>query len=87
MPNTKTAKKAFRQNIRRRQNNLKTKDTLKTAIKEYKRLFSEGKKEDARKHISLVYKRLDKSAKVKLINKNKASRLKSRLSKLLATNG
>lgn len=83
MPITKSAKKALRQNISRRQKNLKRKTELKSVIKDYRKLIAAGKKEEAEKYLPQVYKKLDKSAKVNLIKKNKASRLKSRLSILL----
>lgn len=82
MPRIKSAKKALRQNIKRRKANIKKKTELKSVIKQYRKLISENK-EEAKKYLSQVYKKLDKSAKVNLIKKNKASRLKSRLSKLL----
>ena len=83
MPIIKSAKKALRQNIRRRKINLKRKADLKSVIKQYKKLVSSNK-EEAKKYLAQVYKKLDKSAKVNLIKKNKASRLKSRLSKLVS---
>lgn len=83
MPVTKSAKKALRQNVRRRQKNLSESRKLKAAIKQYKKLTGGGKFQDAEKHLSTVYKLLDKGAKTNLIKKNKASRLKSRLSRQL----
>jgi len=83
MPITKSAKKARRQNIRRRKINIKRKDDLKAVIKQYKKLIVSNKKDEAKKYLSQVYKKLDKAAKTNLIKKNKAARLKSRLSKLL----
>jgi small subunit ribosomal protein S20 len=83
MPVTKSAKKALRQNIRRRKRNLQRKAELKSVIKQYKKLIAAGEKEKAKEYLSQVYKKLDKAAKVGLIKKNKASRLKSRLNKLL----
>jgi len=91
MPVTKSAKKALRQNIRRRKRNLQRKAELKSVIKQYKKLIAaahstnsgQGEKEKAKEYLSQVYKKLDKAAKVGLIKKNKASRLKSRLNKLL----
>lgn len=83
MPIIKSAKKALRQNIRRRKKNVKKKAELKTVIKQYKKLIAAGEKNKAAEFLSQVYKKLDKAAKAKLIKKNKASRLKSRLSKLL----
>jgi len=83
VPIIKSAKKALRQNIRRRKKNVKKKAELKTVIKQYKKLIAAGEKNKAAEFLSQVYKKLDKAAKAKLIKKNKASRLKSRLSKLL----
>ncbi len=85
MPVTKSAAKALRQNVRRRKRNLEKNKNLKTAIKQYKKLVSEGKAGEAEKHLSTVYKLLDKAAKTNLIKKNTASRLKSRLSRQLKT--
>jgi len=84
MPQIESAKKALRQNIRRRKNNLNRQQAMKDVIKEYKKLAAAGKKEEAAKNLSDVYKTLDKMAKVKFIKKNRASRLKSRLAKKIA---
>lgn len=79
MPKTSSAKKALRQNVRRRAKNLADAKRMKDAIKSFKKLIADKKIDDAKKHLSSVYKALDKSAKTNLIKKNKASRLKSRL--------
>ena len=73
---TKSAKKALRQSERRRIQNREWKDKLKAAIKE-----AAEKKTPAA--LSLAYKIIDKSAKAGIIKRNKAARVKSRLSKLL----
>jgi len=78
MPITASAKKALRQSAKRRIENLSKTKALKAAIKDYK-------KSPSAESLSLVYKKLDKTAKTNVIPKNKASRLKSRLSKLLAS--
>lgn len=83
MPITKSAKKALRQNIKRRERNLIKKESYKKAIKEYKKLIANKKIDEAKQKLNLVYKLLDKTAKTNVIHKNKASRLKSRLSLLL----
>lgn len=83
MPTTKSAIKALRQSVRRRKRNVKQNKILKTVIKQYKKLVSDGKDEEAKKHLSTVYKLLDKGGKTKLVKKNTASRLKSRLSRQL----
>lgn len=78
MPITASAKKAWRQNIKRRAVNITKKKDLKEAVKNYK-------KSPSADLLSTVYKKLDKAAKTNLIKKNTASRLKSRLTKLLRT--
>lgn len=83
MPKIQSAKKALRQNIRRRTRNLLKKEAYKFAIKSYKRLLVAKKIDEARIELSKVYKALDKAAKTNVVKKNKASRLKSRLSYLL----
>lgn len=84
MPKTKSAKKALRQNVRRRERNIERSKTLKDVLKKYKSLIAGKKMEEAASYLPQVYKALDKSAKVNLLKKNKASRLKSRLSSKLA---
>ena len=83
MPITKSAKKALRQNIARRTRNLVKKNAYKKAVKEFRGFIAEKKAEEAKKVLPLVFKALDKAAKTKVIEKNKASRLKSRLSQLV----
>ncbi|PIR44255.1 30S ribosomal protein S20, partial [Candidatus Wolfebacteria bacterium CG10_big_fil_rev_8_21_14_0_10_31_9] len=83
MPNIESAKKAMRGSARKKVQNNKQKNALKITLKQYKKLIAEGKKEDAKNFLSTVYKKLDKTAKKKVIKKNKANRLKSRLSKLV----
>lgn len=79
MPNTESAKKALRQSERRRVRNLSTKRDFKKAIKQFRQLVKAGQLDDARTRLPLVYKTLDKAAKLGIIKKNKSSRLKSRL--------
>jgi len=81
MPITKSAKKALRQNITRRDKNNKQKKSLKITIKNYVKLVESKEKDKASENLKLVFKALDKAVKTNLIKKNKASRLKSRLSK------
>jgi small subunit ribosomal protein S20 len=82
MPITKSAKKALRQNIKRRAQNIKKKKKLKSALKEIRSLISE-KKEEAKNLLPQIYKILDKSVKTGLIKKNTAARKKSRITKSL----
>ena len=83
MPITQSAKKALRQNISRRARNVIKKEAYKKAVKDFRAFVAEKKIEEAKKILSTVFKTLDKAAKTKVIEKNKASRLKSRLAQLL----
>lgn len=83
MPITSSAKKALRQNKRRRAMNLTRQDAYKSAVKEYRALVNSKKFEEAATALKKAFKNLDKAAKGKTIKKNKASRLKSRLAKMV----
>jgi len=80
---TKSAKKALRQNARRREKNIIYKDKLKDLVKELRTLVSKNKIDEAKKMLPKVYQALDKTAKVGVIKKNMADRRKSRLTKLV----
>ena len=84
MPITKSAKKALRQNKRRRERNLRRLDVLKNTIKKIKKLVEANKKEEALKLLPITYKAIDKAAKAGIIKKNNADRKKSRLTKLIS---
>ena len=84
MPITSSAKKAMRQTKTRNKKNVQKKNAYKVAIKSYKKLVAEKKVDEAKKQLSLAFKSLDKAAKTNVISKNKASRTKSRISKLIA---
>lgn len=81
---TKSAKKALRQSIKRKAVNLVYKNKMKSLIKEARILVSRKKTKEAKNLLPQVYKALDKAAKVNVIKKNTASRLKSRITKLIA---
>jgi len=84
MPITSSAKKALRQNRTRRARNLVKKVSYKKAVTGYRKLVTAKKLEEAQKLLPTVFKTLDKAAKTKVIEKNKANRLKSRLVQLIA---
>ncbi len=84
MPITSSAKKALRQNKTRHARNLAKKDGYKKVVVKYRKLVAAKSSDEAKKLLPLVFKALDKAAKTKVIEKNKASRLKSRLSRLVA---
>ena len=83
MPITKSAKKALRQNIKRRKRNVKRKSKIKDLIKEVKSLVAEKKEKEAKNLLPRIYKAIDKATKTKTLKKNTASRKKSRITKLV----
>ena len=82
MPRTQSAKKALRQSLRRRAHNIRRKEAYKKEVKNLRRLVSAGKKSEAAELLPALYQAIDKAAKTHAIQKNTASRLKSRLTKL-----
>lgn len=83
MPITSSAKKAARQNVRRRLVNKDRRNDVRTATKTLRKLVAEKKLDEAKAYLPKAYQALDKVAKSNVITKNKASRLKSRLAKLV----
>lgn len=76
MPITSSAKKALRKDRRRTIINKQLKKRLKEALKK-------ARQKPTLKTCTLAASILDRTAKKKVIHKNKASRLKSHLAKLL----
>lgn len=83
MPITSSAKKALRNSQRKRIFNLRRKNKFGDALKSFKKLIASGDKKGAQAIMPQVQKALDKAVKGHTIDKNTASRRKSRLSKLL----
>jgi small subunit ribosomal protein S20 len=77
MPITKQAEKKLRHDKKRAVKTAKQRSDLREVIKELR-------KKPSKKGLNDAYKALDKAAKLNVIHANKASRLKGRLSKLLA---
>ncbi|MEK7124216.1 MAG: 30S ribosomal protein S20, partial [Patescibacteria group bacterium] len=71
---TKSAKKAIRQNKRRRAYNLTYLNKLKATLKSARALVIAKKMDEAKAILPKVYEILDKSAKAGIIKKNTASR-------------
>ncbi len=78
---TSSAKKAWRQSLRKKEYN----DALKKKIREAMKLVREAKAGDT-KSVAAAYKAIDKAAKKGLIKKNTASRRKSLVARSLKTN-
>lgn len=77
MPIIKSAIKKVRKDKRRTQRNKKRATMVKNIVKD-------TRKAPNAKNLTAAFSALDKAVKVNLIHKKKASRLKSRLSKLSA---
>jgi small subunit ribosomal protein S20 len=84
MPNTKSAIKAMRQNVKRRVTNLEILSKIKKAEKAVRKNATAGNLDEAKKALQQAFAALDKAAKKNVIHPNNASRNKSRLSKFLA---
>lgn len=84
MPIKKSAIKALKVSIRRKEENDLIRAKVKSAVKGAK-LSIAAKKSDVASKIQTLYRELDLAAKKNVIHKNKASRLKSRITKKVST--
>ncbi len=82
MANTSSAKKAVRANEAKRVQNKYFAKTMRTAVK---KLRNTTDKSEASTDLPKVIAIIDKLAKKKIIHKNKASNLKSKLTKKVKT--
>lgn len=80
MANIKSAIKRARQNIVRRQRNVAARSMYRTFVKNVVKAIESGNKEAAREAYAKAQPIIDKAAGKGLIHKNKAARIKSRLS-------
>lgn len=83
MPITSSAKKALRASKRKRVFNLKKKNEMSNVIKQYKKLVSTKKMDEAKKLIPALQKAIDKATKRGILKSNNASRKKSRLIRVI----
>lgn len=83
MPITKSAKKALRQNKKRRKQNFLRSRFFKDQIRLLKKSIIAKDKKSATELLPKVYKALDKSTKTNILKKNTAARMKSRLTKIV----
>ena len=85
MPHTQSAKKALRQNLKRRAANRATKKTVKTQVKKFLGALtvSGGTAEQRQAEYNAAAAKLDKAAKKRVIHPNAASRKKSQLARRL----
>ncbi len=83
MPITHSAKKALRSSLKKQSVNSRKKNQVTKTVKSLKKLVAKGDKKAAQALMPVLQKAIDKAAKTKVIDKNKAARQKSRLSKLV----
>lgn len=83
MPNIKGAIKRVRGNNRKRVINTYVSSSMSTAVKKFEKAVKENDKENANNFLNVALQRIDKAVNSKLVHKNKAARLKSRLTKKL----
>ncbi len=82
MPNIKSAKKRMRSNAKKADVNTLVYSSMKTAIKKVEKEVKAGNKEAVDNNLNIAIQRIDKAMSSGLIHKNKAARLKSRLTKM-----
>lgn len=83
MPNTASAKKALRQNAKRRLLNRSQRSTLRTALKKARAAVAGNDAAAATEAVRVLTKRLDQAAAKNVIHKNAAARTKSRLARIV----
>jgi small subunit ribosomal protein S20 len=76
----KSALKANRQNIKRREHNRELRSKLRTGLKAIRKSLDEKNVDGAKAAVKTLQSLVDKMATKGIIHKNTASRLKSRLS-------
>ncbi len=81
MANSNQSRKRARQAESRRKHNAGRRSLLRTSIKKVLKAISAGKKEDATIALQTAMPIVDKMAGKRIIHKNKAARIKSRLAK------
>ena len=83
MANTKSAKKAARQNIKRRLRNRYHLSRMRTYIKKFRKMVEEGRLEEAKQFLPEVQKIIMHTWSKGIITKQEASRRVSRVYNLL----
>jgi small subunit ribosomal protein S20 len=87
MPHSASAKKRHRQNLRNRDRNRATKSEVKTQVRKLLDALSKGEAATAGEQFRTVTKKVDQAAAKKTIHRNRAARIKSRLSARLKAAG
>lgn len=83
MPIIKSAKKAAKQSLVKRDRNYLTRTALRKALRSFNDAIKDGKMAEAKKLLAPAYKIIDTAAKKKVLEKNTAARRKSLLARKL----
>jgi small subunit ribosomal protein S20 len=83
MPTTNSAKKRLRQNVKRRDRNRATKSMLRTLVRRVRDAVAAQNVAEAEAELRVTAMKLDQAACKNIIHRNKASRTKSRLQRLI----
>jgi small subunit ribosomal protein S20 len=83
MPNTKSAQKRLRQNEFRRARNRAAKSAVRTQLRKVREAAAAGDVEKAEQEYRRAAHALDRAGQKGIIHRNKASRTKSRLQRLI----
>ena len=81
MPNIKSAKKRVLTSKRKEEENILVESRMKNSIKKLEKTVKEGNVEESKELLNTTLKNIDKAQNVNIVKKNKAARLKSRLTK------
>ncbi len=84
MANTKSAKKAARQSLKRQAENRVMLGGSRTAVRRARVAIDGGNLESSQEAVVMALRALDRAANKNIIHKNNASRRKSRLMRALA---
>ena len=85
MPNSKSAEKRLRQDLKRRGRNRARLAKLREARRTFQKFIDAGEVDEAKDALQACYAALDRAGRHNTISPNKAARLKSRLTKRLNT--
>ena len=81
MPNIKSAKKRVLTSKRKCEENILVESRMKNSIKKLEKTVKDGNVEESKELLNTICKNIDKAQNINIIHKNKAARLKSRLTK------
>ena len=85
MPNIKSAKKRMRSNAKKTGVNTLVTSSMRTAVKNFEKEVKAGNKDNASNNLNIAIQRVDKAMSSGKVHKNKAARIKSRLTKMMNT--